>query len=46
MPYYQLDSIDLEAVVNALATRDHQLAAVIGMVVLAILSVESKGFLL
>ncbi len=32
MPYYQLDSIDLEAVVNTLATRDHQLATVIGMV--------------
>ncbi len=32
MPYYHLNSIDLEVVANTLATRDHELANVISMV--------------
>lgn len=32
MFYYQQDSVDLEEIVNTLATRDHQLATVISMV--------------
>ncbi len=45
MPYYQLDSIDLKAVVNTLATRDHQLAAVINTVGPCRLERGVQGFL-
>ncbi len=44
MPYHHLNSIDLEAVADMLATRDHQLATVINMVGSCQLQRGAQGF--